>query len=364
MRLEPRLAMNRRGFLGSCLEQRSSTNPGGTLGGTPQGVGLPAYLSSFSRRAMGTVFSVQMPVNLATGQTLATRALDEIDRLERVFTVYQAGSEVSRLNQLAHERPISMSDEVFDILSLAQRLNAETAGAFDVTTGPFSKAWGFFERRPRIPTEDARAAASRVVGMDHVRLDHASRTLQFDTPGIEINLGSIGKGYALDRAADLLRRGSVRAALLDAGRSSVLAIGHPPEERGWLIGIADPRRPEVARPRSFLGVVARIWLRDRALATSAATYQFIDHNGKRLGHTIDPRTGWPAQGIESATVLAPTAAEADALSTAFFIMGVDAALAYCASHPSISAIMVPATGSILTIGLPTESVDWIAGSAA
>jgi thiamine biosynthesis lipoprotein len=297
-----------------------------------------------------------MPVNVSVGQTLATSVLDKIDRLERILTIYDAGSEVSRLNQVAHERPMVLSDEVLEVLSLAQRLSAQTGGAFDVTTGPFSKAWGFVERRPRVPSQETLASAARVVGMDHVRLDGASRNLQFDAPGVEINLGSIGKGYALDRAANLLRRDSVRAAVLDAGRSSVLAIGHPPgEERGWLIGITDPRSPQSR--------IARIWLRDRALATSAASFQFIDHKGMRLGHIIDPRTGWPAQGIESATVLAPTAAEADALSTAFYIMGVDAARGFCASRPDISAIMVPCRGVVLTIGLPAKLIDWMAGSA-
>jgi thiamine biosynthesis lipoprotein len=306
---------------------------------------------------MGTVFSVLMPVNVPAAQTIAASVLGEIDRLERILTIYDAESEVSRLNQLAHERPIPVCDEVLEVLLLAQRLSGETAEAFDVTTGPFSKAWGFFERRPCVPSEEALAAASRVVGINHVRVDAPSRTVRFDAQGVEINLGSIGKGYALDRGAGLLRRKSVGGALLDAGRSSVLAIGHAPgEERGWLIGIANPRRPQSR--------IARIWLRDGALATSAATFQFIAHRCKRLGHIIDPRTGWPAHGIESATVLAPTAAEADALSTAFYIMGVDAARAFCSSHPDVSAVMVPADGTALTIGLPVESIDWMAGSAA
>jgi thiamine biosynthesis lipoprotein len=306
---------------------------------------------------MGTVFSVRMPVSVLMAQPLAASVLDEIDRLERIMTIYDADSEVSRLNQLAHERLIPVSDEVLEVLSRAQMLSVQTAGAFDVTTGPYSKAWGFFERRPRIPSEEALAAAASVVGMAHVSLNAASRTVRFDNPGVEVNLGSIGKGYALDRAAAILRQKSIRDALLDAGRSSVLTIGHPPgEKRGWLIGIADPRFPQAS--------IARIWLRDRALATSAASFQFIDHDGKRLGHIIDPRTGWPTQGIESATAFAPTAAQADALSTAFYIMGVDAARAFCAAHPAISAIMVPADGRALTIGLDAGSVDWMAGSVA
>jgi thiamine biosynthesis lipoprotein len=287
----------------------------------------------------------------------AAKVLDEFDRLERILTIYDAQSEVSRLNRMAHGGPIPLSIDVLEVLLLAQRLSDWTGGAFDVTSGHFSKVWGFVERRPRLPSEESLAAAQLVVGMGHLRLDLASQTLWFDTPGVEINLGSIGKGYALDRGADILLRESVKAALLDAGRSSVLAIGYPAgEERGWLVGIVNPRCPQ--------SQIARIWLRDRALATSAASFQFIEHNGRRLGHIIDPRTGWPAEGIDSATVLAPTAAEADALSTAFYIMGIDAARTFCATHHGISAIMVPADGATVTIGMPAASIDWISGSAA
>jgi thiamine biosynthesis lipoprotein len=171
--------------------------------------------------------------------------------------------------------------------------------------------------------------------MRFVTLDPHQKTVRYLRPGLEINLGSIGKGYALDRAATLLRdRWQMPAALLHGGHSSVYAIGNQPGcSRGWPIGLADPKEPGRR--------LAVVWLKDRGLGTSAATFQHLEHQGRTLGHLLDPRTGWPAEGIASATVLAPTAAEADALATAFFVLGVEGAKAYCERHPEVGAVLLP-----------------------
>jgi len=171
--------------------------------------------------------------------------------------------------------------------------------------------------------------------MHHVALDPDRQTVRFLRPGLEINLGSIGKGYALDRVADLVdHEWGQPAFLLHGGFSSVYARGYPPgERRGWSIDIRHPWEPERR--------LARLWLRDEGLGTSAATYQYLEHQGRKLGHVLDPRTGWPASGIASASVAAPTGAEADALSTAFFILGVEAARRYCEEHADVGAILLP-----------------------
>src|SRR5262249_11136482 len=153
-------------------------------------------------------------------------------------------------------------------------------------------------------------------------------------PGLEINLGSIGKGYALDRVAELLRtEWEIGSALLHGGRSSVYAMGtEPGDSRGWVIGVRHAWDPERR--------LAKGRLRNRGLATSAATFQHLEYQGRKLGHILDPRTGWPAEGIASATVIAPTAAEADALSTAFFVLGIEGARRYCETHPDIGALLL------------------------
>jgi thiamine biosynthesis lipoprotein len=150
---------------------------------------------------------------------------------------------------------------------------------------------------------------------------------------LEINLGSIGKGYTLDRCGEILRARAERSALLHGGGSSVLAIGtQPGESRGWSVGIRHPW-DEGRR----LGLVH---LRNRGLGTSAATYQHFEYNRKRLSHLLDPRTGRPAEGMASATAIAATAAEADALATAFYILGIDKTRLYCQSHPEVGAVLL------------------------
>src|SRR5262249_40871298 len=160
--------------------------------------------------------------------------------------VYRDSSEVCRLNRLAATRPVSVEEGLFELLTLCARLTAETHGAFDVTAGALVKAWGFFRGPRRVPPDAERAAALAQVGMSQVQLDAVTRAVRFLRPGLEINLGSIGKGYALDRAAYLLRDGwGVRSALLSGGQSSILALGTEPGSRGgWTVGVRHPWDPE------------------------------------------------------------------------------------------------------------------------
>jgi thiamine biosynthesis lipoprotein len=291
-------------------------------------------LLRFSRRAMATTFEIMFPFGTPAALQMAETTLDEIDRLEDQLTVYRESSEVSRINALAPASAVPVEDRLFELLQLSARLSMETEGAFDITAGALVKAWGFFRGPRRVPGDTERVQALLHVGMRHVVLDERNRSVRFLRPGVEINLGSIGKGYAIDRAVELLRvHGNPPAALLHGGHSSVYAIGcEPGDERGWAVALRSPWDAE-----KQLGVVR---LRDQALATSAATFRYLDYIGRKLGHILDPRSGWPAEGMASVSVVAPTAAEADALATAFFILGADTARHYCATHPAIGAILL------------------------
>jgi thiamine biosynthesis lipoprotein len=295
-----------------------------------------ALLLRFSRQAMATTFEVIFPFGTPSDQAVAEAALDEIDRLEAQLTVYRDDSEVSRLNATAANQPVVVAENLFQLLARAHHLHQQTGGAFDVAVGALVKAWGFYRRQGRAPTEEERARALAQSGMQHVRLDAQTRGVAFDRPGLEINLGSIGKGFALDQVLRLIhRRQPVHSLLLHGGHSSILAVGHEPGTRhGWSIGVLDPDDP--ARR---LGVLR---LRQRGLGTSAGTRQHFVHEGRKLGHILDPRSGWPVEGMRLATVTAPSAAEADALATAFYILGVEGARAYCETHPHIGAVLLPA----------------------
>ncbi len=309
-------------------------------------------LIRFSRRAMATSFEVLLPVDTPRGAGAASEALDLIDRLEDQMTVYRDTSEVSRINRHAASAPQPVEEQLFSLLNLADRLTRETEGAFDVAVGALIKAWGFYRRRGRVPAPEERAEVMERSGMAHVVLEPERQTILFRRPGLEINLGSIGKGYALDRAGQLLRsQGNITTALVHGGHSSVLAMGSQPgTRRGWPIGLLHPHQ----RDRRL----AIVHLRNRALGTSAASFQHLEYNGRKLGHILDPRTGWPAEGVLSASVTAPTAALADALATAFFVLGVDKARAYCAGHPGIGAVILTEESTHpVILGHAQEEID-------
>ena len=286
-------------------------------------------------RAMATGWEVLLPFGTADAMAIGQEAFALLDELEEQLSIYRDHSEVSRLNRLAFRREVRVERRLFELLELSGQATRETEGAFDVTAGTLIKAWGFFRGPKRVPSDEERLAALEHVGMQHVTFDADRLTVRFQREHLEINLGSIGKGYALDRMADLLaERQKLPGVLLHGGSSSVYAKGCPHGVgRGWRIRLRHPWIPD--------RTLAQVWLRDQALGTSAATFQHLEHEGKKLGHILDPRTGWPASGIASASVIAPTGALADALSTAFYVGGVELARRYCAGHPDVSAVLLP-----------------------
>ncbi len=298
---------------------------------------------------MACEFSVVFPAGVRRAVDAGCAALDEVDRLEDKLSVYREESDISRLNRLFGVSAVRTDAELYHLLRWAARLSEATGGAFDAASGALVKAWGFFRGPRRVPAESERTAALAASGSAHLTFDDATQAVVSDRPGLELNLGGIGKGYAIDRAFHLLRTGyRVPAALMQGGQSSIKAIGTPPgEPRGWTVAIGDPLR---------LGrTLARVRLGDRALGTSGADHQFFVESGRRYGHILDPRTGWPASGLFSASAIAPTATEADALSTAFFVMGIEATRRFCEIRPDVGAVLV-APGKIVVIGAPDVEV--------
>jgi thiamine biosynthesis lipoprotein len=325
-----------------------------------------------ARRAMATQFEIRFPcaVGGMTGgreheAQLALETLESLDGLEEQMSFFRPTSEISRINLLAAEGPVEVEPELFRLLCLAKDIWRETEGALDITATPLWQAWGFAGRAGRAPSEEQIAEALSRVGFQFVELDGQHNTIQFSRPGMQLNLGSIGKGYALDRCVAKLIQGGMRHFLLHGGQSSILAHGSDMGQAGecrenngagsepheifpnkqesgeepvrvlsdfWTIGIPHPWK---AGKR-----IAEIKLRNRAIGTSSSQFQSFRHKGKLYGHIIDPRTGRPVEGILSATVLAPSSALADALSTAFFVMGLEKSLAYAQSHPEIAAVLL------------------------
>lgn len=259
----------------------------------------------------------------------ARQALDEVEDIEAHISAFRGTSELARVNRLAAVDAVSVDHQLLGLLTLCRAIHRDTDGAFDVTSTPLSRCWGFMARprQPRLPSADEIDSACEVTGMSRVEVDVRRQTVRFARAGMEINFGAIGKGWALDRIAIGLRARGV-GALLSAGCSSVLAIGTP--RHAWPINLTSPRAAEP---------LARVELRHGSLGTSGAGEQYLEVDGARYGHVLDPRTGWPAEsGLLSASVLAAEAAVSDALSTAFLIGGIDLARRYCALHPGVMVV--------------------------
>jgi thiamine biosynthesis lipoprotein len=284
---------------------------------------------------MGSYFEIRLGIRVPGAVELATRALDLIDELEAQLTVYRDDSEVSRLNRTAHEGPVAVEPGLFALLQRAVAISRETGGAYDVTAGALSEAWGFVRGPKRVPAPATLADARARTGWHHLRLEAERKTVSFDRPGITVNLGSIGKGHAIDRAVEVLRgHWFPTSALVHGGQSSLFALGSPPGRFGgrWEVALRNPWNPD-----SPLGVLR---LRNRGLGTSGGAFQNFEVEGRIYGHIIDPRTGAPATGPASVTVLAATAAEADALSTAFYLLGPDAVREQVARNPGLAVVIV------------------------
>jgi thiamine biosynthesis lipoprotein len=306
--------------------------------------------------AMATRFEMVLhgenPVGLrAAGE----EALAEIERLEAQLSLYRASSEIAQLNARAAQGPVRVTPSLFALLGQAQQLHQETGGAFDITVGPLVRCWGFLGGGGHLPEAEALAAAHASVGMGLVELDPEQFTVRFARQGVMLDLGAIGKGYAIERAADILREAGVASALLHGGTSTVYALGHPPEAECWKVAVEAPRRrgdgPRAGAPRGMEArrsgapapPLATVPLRDQALSLSAVWGRSFQAAGKTFGHVLDPRTGQPVSGAVLAAVVLPSATETDALSTALLVLGPGGHERIASLRPGMKTLLVAAT---------------------
>ena len=266
---------------------------------------------------MGSLAAIQVyHVDAALAARAMSAALDEMQRVDALLSNYRSDSELSRMNGAASKAPFRASPELYDFVKRCRRYFDETLGAFDPTLGPVVRAWGFFTPRPARPSPEEAAAARALSGFDKVRLDDTARTVSYTVDGLELDPGGIGKGYAADRAVMMLRRHGIASALVNAGDSTLYALGRPPGRNGWRLAVRDP-----ARPATSLRFVT---LADSALSTSGTSEKFVEIDDRRYGHIIDPRTGQPAEGTCQVTLIAPTATDSDALTKAAFLLSREA----------------------------------------
>lgn len=281
---------------------------------------------------MGTLVSVRVDgLDYAAAQPHLDAAFAAIRAVDERFSNYKPDSELSTLNAKAAHWPQPVSEEMAFLLGEAVRWGERSGGALDCTVGPLVRAWGFFKREGRIPAPAELTEARARSGWSHLRFDAAARTVAFDRDGVELDFGGIGKGYAVDRAAAVLRDRGVTSALVDAG-GNFYGFGAPEGREHWRIGIRHPLRKD--------DLIADVDVSGAGIATSGGYENYFEADGKRYVHIFDPRTGRPVEGMLSTTVVAPTATAADALSTATFVLGTDAGLQLVESLPDIECLLV------------------------
>ena len=268
-----------------------------------------------SDEAMGTTFTVVMYGEDRAELTEAARtALGEAVRLDNLLSNYKPDSAWSVVNRNAARGPVVVSREIFDVIDACLGYHRRSEGAFDISVGPLMKVWGFFKGEGTLPSADTVRRALDDVGSQHIQIDRTASTVRFLRPGVELDPGGIGKGYAMDRMVGVLSDRRVRTAFLSAGGSSIYGLGAPPEDaRGWVATIRDPLSP--AR------IASEVFLKNQSLSTSGTYERFFRASGRVYSHIMDPRTGWPAAGTSSVSVVAPRAIDSEAWTKAFFVNG-------------------------------------------
>ena len=268
-----------------------------------------------SADAMGSTYTIELyGYDRIRMEAAADAAFDEVRQLDDLLSNYKPDSEWSEVNRRAAAGPMKISPELFRVLSACAGYSRESEGAFDITVGPLMKVWGFYKGSGHLPHRAEVQAAMTKVGYRHMHLDPAAQTVWFDRPGVEIDPGGIGKGYAVDRMVEILRKNGIQTALVAGSGSSIYGMGAPPDEpRGWRVDIKNPWDTRKS--------AAEVFLKDMSMSTSGSYEKFFRAEGRIYAHIMDPRTGYPAAGSVSVSVIAPRTLDCEVWAKPYFVNG-------------------------------------------
>ena len=294
----------------------------------------------FSEPHMGTMFKTVLYASDPTAAAAGSRAaFDRIAALDHIMSDYDAGSELMQLCHAAGGPAVSVSDDLYRVMSAAQELSARSDGAFDITVGPVVQLWRRARRRHQLPEPERLAAALERVGYQDVRLDSERRTAQLLKPGMLLDLGGIAKGDAADQALMVLNRCGITKALVAAAGD--IAVGDPPPGRvDWRIGIEAFESP-ASFPSEFIG------LHNSGVSTSGDSEQHVDIGGVRYSHIVNPKTGMVLTGHRSVTVTASHDIIADCFATVICVLGHERGLRLIADTPGTAALIMEEESSRL-----------------
>ena len=289
---------------------------------------------------MGSAFDLTLVANnQVEADQLFKQAIAEIERIERLISSWDKASETSQVNKMAGKKAVKVTKELYDLVFRAKAIAQLTNGAFDPTYATVDKIWTFDGRDVKQPNTEIISASVAKIGFDKIAFDPLESSLYLPLQGMKIGFGAIGKGYAADRVKFLLQKQGVAAGIVNAS-GDMSAWGIQPNGNPWQVGLINPKNKDK--------VFAWFPVKDQAVVTSGDYEKFVLINGKRYGHIINPKTGFPSQGVISCTVFAPKAELADALSTALFVMGVETGIDFINQLNQVEAIMIDDTGKVHT----------------
>lgn len=259
-------------------------------------------------------------------------AIDEIRRIEKLLTTYSDDSETALINKNAGIEPVAVSEETFNIIDRSIRISRVTQGAFDITYGSVDRRlWNFDINMKSLPDKETAKKMVRLINYRNIILDKEKNTVFLKEEGMRIGFGGIGKGYAAEKAKQVMIAMGAESGIVNAS-GDLATWGYQPDGKPWTIGIADPN--------AKVQIFSYMNITNMAIATSGNYEKYILINGKKYSHTIDPRTGLPIRGIKSVTVISPNAEIADAMATPVMIMGIDAGLDMINQMKDIEAIII------------------------
>lgn len=275
-----------------------------------------------------------------TAEKYVRLAMAQIEVVNKTMNTYRPESELSRVNRDAASGPVEVSPELFTVIAYGVHLSQLSGGAFDVTYSPLRDLWRQAQKNNRLPTQAELDACRKKVGWQKLKLDKEKHTVQFEVPGMKIDLGGIAKGYGIDTAAEVMTGAGLKNGFVDIG-GDLRVLGRTESGRKWTIGVRDPRYPvRVAPDLKHVPFLGKLNLTDCGVATSGDYERYFVVDGKHYSHIINPATGWPVDDVVSVTVIAPTAIEADGLATVVSILSVDKSLKLIESIDGVECMLV------------------------
>jgi thiamine biosynthesis lipoprotein len=311
-----------------------------SLAGCPR----PPRVYKDTRVIMGTYVSITAVAEGATDEAAraaVSAAFDEITRVDLLMSTYKPESQLSQVNRMAGMRPVRVDRELIDTVEDALYVSRLTGGAFDPTVGPLVRLWKIGSDEARIPDKEETDSARKLVDYSQVEVNRTRQTIYIRKKGMSIDLGGIAKGYAADRAVAALKARGIRGGIV-AVAGDIKLFGSREDGKPWNIGIQHPREKD--------GLLCTLTLHDAATSSSGDYERYFIKDGVRYHHILDPRTGRPARGLISVTVIARDSWLADGMATGLFVMGPDKGYKLAEGHPEIEVLMVTSDGKILATG--------------